>query len=136
MGLSQQAYSVDAVFNGLKALELIEINSYDLVILVLNLPEIDGLEICRRDGIADSRPGILILTARAGQDDRVTGLTSEAVYLLLYFTINASALLSNYLIQSFNNLSQFFLRYFTGKLTHSFYGKCANLADFSPGASG
>ena len=73
-GLSQQAYSVDVVYDGLKALELIEVNSYDLVLLDLNLPEIDGLEICRRIRNGDSRLGILMLTARAGQDDRVTGL--------------------------------------------------------------
>ena len=47
-GLSQQAYSVDVAYDGLKALELIEINSYDLIILDLNLPGIDGLEVCRQ----------------------------------------------------------------------------------------
>jgi DNA-binding response OmpR family regulator len=73
-GLARQAYSVDVVYDGLKALELIEINNYDLIILDLNLPEIDGLEICRKLRTGDSRIGILILTARAGQNDRVTGL--------------------------------------------------------------
>jgi DNA-binding response OmpR family regulator len=73
-GLSQQAYSVDAVYDGFKALELIEVNSYDLIILDLNLPGVDGLEICRRVRTVDSRTGILMLTAKAGQDDRVIGL--------------------------------------------------------------
>jgi DNA-binding response OmpR family regulator len=73
-GLSQQAYSVDAVYDGLKALEIIEVNSYDLIILDLNLPGIDGLEICRQVRASDSRTGILMLTARAGQDDRIIGL--------------------------------------------------------------
>ncbi len=73
-GLSRQAYSVDIAYDGLKALELTEINSYDLLILDLNLPGLDGLEVCRRIRANNSRTGILMLTARAGQDDRVTGL--------------------------------------------------------------
>ena len=73
-GLSRQAYSVDIAYDGLNGLELTEINSYDLLILDLNLPGLDGLEICRRVRANDSRTGILMLTARAGQDDRVTGL--------------------------------------------------------------
>jgi DNA-binding response OmpR family regulator len=73
-GLARQAYSVDVAYDGLQGLELSEINSYDLLILDLNLPGLDGLEICRRIRAADSRTGILILTARAGQSDRVTGL--------------------------------------------------------------
>jgi DNA-binding response OmpR family regulator len=73
-GLSLQGYSVDVAYDGLKALELVEINNYDLLILDLNLPGLDGLEVCRRIRANDSRTGILMLTARAGQDDRVTGL--------------------------------------------------------------
>jgi DNA-binding response OmpR family regulator len=77
-GLSRQAYSVDTVYDGVKALELAEINSYDLIILDLNLPGIDGLEVCRQIRAADSSTGILMLTARSGQDDRVIGLDMGA----------------------------------------------------------
>lgn len=77
-GLTRQAYSVDVAYDGTKALELMEINSYDLLILDLNLPGIDGLEICRQVRSTDSRIGILMLTARAGQDDRVLGLDQGA----------------------------------------------------------
>lgn len=73
-GLTRQAYSIDIAYDGPKALELAETNSYDLIILDLNLPGIDGLEVCRRIRSTDSRVGILMLTARAGQDDRVLGL--------------------------------------------------------------
>ncbi len=73
-GLTRQAYSVDIAYDGSRGLELTEINSYDLLILDLNLPGLDGLEVCRRIRTNDSRTGILMLTARAGQDDRVTGL--------------------------------------------------------------
>lgn len=77
-GLSQQAYSVDIAYDGLNGLELTEINSYDLLILDLNLPELEGLEVCRRIRANETRTGILMLTARAGQDDRVTGLNLGA----------------------------------------------------------
>jgi DNA-binding response OmpR family regulator len=73
-GLARQAYSVDVAYDGLKAIDLIEINNYDLIILDLNLPGVDGLEICRKVRTGDSCIGILMLTARAGQNDRVTGL--------------------------------------------------------------
>ena len=73
-GLTRLAYSVDTAYDGLKALEMAEVNSYDLLILDLSLPGLNGLEICKRIRANDSRVGILMLTARAGQDDRVTGL--------------------------------------------------------------
>jgi DNA-binding response OmpR family regulator len=73
-GLTRQTYSVDISYDGTKALELAEINTYDLIILDLNLPEIDGLEVCRRIRANDPKIGILMLTARAGQADRVLGL--------------------------------------------------------------
>jgi DNA-binding response OmpR family regulator len=73
-GLTRQAYSVDVAYDGLEALKLIEINSYDLIILDLNLPGMDGLDICRRVRSADSTTGILMLTARVSTESRVQGL--------------------------------------------------------------
>ncbi|MCL2707197.1 MAG: response regulator transcription factor, partial [Dehalococcoidia bacterium] len=55
-----------------------EINTYDLLLLDLNLPKIDGVEVCRRLRTAGSRVGILMLTARSGLDDRIIGLDSGA----------------------------------------------------------
>ena len=74
LGLSRQGYSVDVAYDGEKALELVEVNSYDLVVLDLNLPKVDGLEVCRRIRSGGSPAGVLMLTARAGFDDRVKGL--------------------------------------------------------------
>ena len=51
-----------------------EVNDYDLLILDLNLPGMDGLEICRRLRASRPRLLILMLTARSRLDDRVQGL--------------------------------------------------------------
>ncbi|MBN1191984.1 MAG: response regulator transcription factor [Dehalococcoidales bacterium] len=73
-GLIRQAYSVDVAYDGNKAVDLIEVNSYDLIILDLNLPGYDGLEICKRVRSVDSAIGVLILTARVSTESRVLGL--------------------------------------------------------------
>jgi DNA-binding response OmpR family regulator len=73
-GLARQAYSVDLAYDGTEALRMIEVNKYDLLILDLNLPGIDGLEICKQVRATDSTTGILMVTARASQDARVLGL--------------------------------------------------------------
>jgi DNA-binding response OmpR family regulator len=82
-GLTQNGYAVDVAENGRKALELIDVNGYDLMLLDLNLPDIDGLEVC---SIARSKLPmllILILSARGKQKDIVTGLDSGADDYLL-----------------------------------------------------
>jgi DNA-binding response OmpR family regulator len=77
-GLSRQGYSVDAAYDGEAALELSEINNYDLIVLDLNLPKVDGVEACRRIRASGATTGILMLTARSGLDDRVSGLDTGA----------------------------------------------------------
>lgn len=73
-GLRQEGYAVDVALTGTQAWELATVHDYDLLILDLNLPEIDGLEVCRR--LRHDKPQLLILmlTARAGPRDRVKGL--------------------------------------------------------------
>lgn len=77
-GLRQEGYAVDVAFDGLSGLNLALINEYDLLILDLNLPEMDGLEICHR--LRSTRPELLILmlTARSGPMERVVGLDMGA----------------------------------------------------------
>lgn len=74
LGLRREGYAVDVAFDGEEGCELAEVNEYDLVILDLNLPGLDGLEICRR--LRASRPSllILVLTARARPEERIVGL--------------------------------------------------------------
>src|SRR5579863_10356583 len=73
-GLRHQGYAVDVAADGIEGWEYAEVNDYDLLILDLNLPKMDGLEVCRR--VRASRPALLILmlTARSDPGERVKGL--------------------------------------------------------------
>lgn len=73
-GLRQQGYAVDTAYDGEGGELLAQINKYDLLILDLNLPCIDGIEVCRRLRAAQPSLPILMLTARAGLHDRIKGL--------------------------------------------------------------
>ncbi len=72
--LSSQGYAADVAYDGEEALVLADVNDYDVMILDLNLPKIDGIEVCRRIRKTSSSIGILMLTARSGIGDRVIGL--------------------------------------------------------------
>lgn len=72
--LLERYYSVDLVDNGEDALAAIHASSFDLVILDLGLPDMDGLEVLRRSRDERLASPILILTARDAVDDRVKGL--------------------------------------------------------------
>jgi len=72
--LEREGYTVERVAEGLLAVERIAAGAVDLVLLDLGLPDIDGLEVCRRAREGGFRGGILILTARDGELDRVVGL--------------------------------------------------------------
>jgi DNA-binding response OmpR family regulator len=76
--LSEERHNVDLAFDGLEGLELAESNSYDLIILDLMLPGLDGIEICRRIRGAGIEVILLMLTARSAIEDRVMGLNAGA----------------------------------------------------------
>ena len=71
----RDGYAVDLAEDGEEALFLIGINNYDLVVLDLNLPELDGLEVLDRLRADHPLAKVLILTARTEVEDRVRGLT-------------------------------------------------------------
>jgi len=73
-GLEQYHYAVDLVADGADALLLGETTSYDLIILDVLLPGLDGWEVCRRLRAAQRDMPILFLTARGEVDDRIRGL--------------------------------------------------------------
>ena len=76
--LQMQHYEVDAAFDGEQALEKIEQNGYDLVILDIMMPKKDGLEVLRQMRSRGIVTPVLLLTAKAEIDDRVTGLDAGA----------------------------------------------------------
>jgi DNA-binding response OmpR family regulator len=77
-GLRKQAHAVDIAPDGDEAIFLVETGSYDVVLLDVMLPGKDGLETCRELRASGSKVPILMLTARDGLADRVTGLDSGA----------------------------------------------------------
>jgi two-component system, OmpR family, copper resistance phosphate regulon response regulator CusR len=77
-GLREHAYAVDVATDGAAALEQISINDYDLILLDLMLPRINGLDVCRRLRAEGAAVPILMLTARGGLEERVQGLDAGA----------------------------------------------------------
>lgn len=75
--LSNHGYLVTVATQGDEALSLIEQDAPDLVVLDLNLPVLDGLEVCRRAREFFDKP-ILMLTARDDDADEILGLNSGA----------------------------------------------------------
>ena len=67
-------YDVELFEDGTSALKSIQLRAPDAIVLDLQLPDIDGLEICRRIRRAGDAPPILMLTARDAVNDRVEGL--------------------------------------------------------------
>jgi DNA-binding response OmpR family regulator len=72
--LEREGYEVTWVDNGQKALDSLASYPSEVVILDLGLPDFDGLEVCRRARDAGYAGAIMIVTARAGELDRVVGL--------------------------------------------------------------
>ena len=77
-GLREHAYVVDVAGDGPAALEHAFINTYDLIILDVLLPGMNGLEVCRRLRERKIATPILMLTARGGVEERVEGLDAGA----------------------------------------------------------
>ena len=94
-GLRRDGYATDIATDGASALDRLAVNHYDVVCLDLNLPDIDGLDVCRSlianptsiDG-DPAPPKVIMLTARGSVDDRITGLDSGADdYLVKPFSL-------------------------------------------------
>ena len=77
-GLQGAGYAVDASPNGATALEFVHATDYDLVILDIMLPDIDGLQVLEKIRNRKLGPPVLILSARDTLDDRVRGLEQGA----------------------------------------------------------
>jgi len=76
--LTFEGYDVAVAKEGTQALELLALQSVDAVVLDVLMPNLDGLEVCRRLRAAGNSTPVLMLTARGSVDDRVAGLDAGA----------------------------------------------------------
>jgi two-component system, OmpR family, response regulator len=76
--LTNQGYAVDWLADGQRALLAIKNYNYDLLVLDLNLPDMDGLDVLRAIRAEGKPIGVLVLTARDALTDRVEGLDAGA----------------------------------------------------------
>src|SRR5215831_13315237 len=77
-GLESAGYAVDVANDGSRAIDLVHTTEYDLVILDLGLPDLDGLTVLQKIRNRKASPPVLILSARGAVDDRVKGLEGGA----------------------------------------------------------
>ena len=76
--LKQEKYDVDHVADGASALEALESGIYDIAVLDVMMPEMNGFEAARRARNRGVKTPILMLTAKSELDDKITGLDSGA----------------------------------------------------------
>jgi two-component system response regulator MprA len=89
LALSCDGYDVDSAVNGREALELVEFSCPDAVVLDVLMPQLGGLEVCRRLRTRGDRTPVLMLTARDAVSDRVAGLDAGADdYLVKPFALD------------------------------------------------
>ena len=72
--LKKNNFSVDNVFNGEEALEYLEYGAYDLIVLDIMLPKVNGYEVVKKLRENKNETAVLMLTARDSIDDKIKGL--------------------------------------------------------------
>ena len=72
--LKKNNFSVDSVFNGEEALEYLEYGTYDLIVLDIMLPKLNGYEVVKKLRENKNETAVLMLTARDSIDDKIKGL--------------------------------------------------------------
>jgi DNA-binding response OmpR family regulator len=77
-GLEQEAYAVDVAYNGEHGFDLASTEDYDVIILDLMLPKMDGVQICRQLRKEEIYTPILMLTAKGQLRDKIDGLNAGA----------------------------------------------------------
>jgi two-component system copper resistance phosphate regulon response regulator CusR len=77
-GLESGGYAVEVAGDGAAALERVHATEYDLIILDLGLPDMDGMAVLKKIRTRKTSPPVLILSARDAVDDRVKGLETGA----------------------------------------------------------
>lgn len=77
-GLSEEAFIADVASDGQSGLVRAHATTYDLIVLDLMLPDVDGMTVCRRLRAAGNVVPIVVLSARRMVDDRVSALNAGA----------------------------------------------------------
>ena len=76
--LEKDGFEVDVCYTGAEALEKTGADKYDLIILDLNLPRMDGMDILKKLRLNDQETKVLILSARGNAADKIAGLDAGA----------------------------------------------------------
>ncbi|EEL36443.1 MULTISPECIES: response regulator transcription factor [Bacillus cereus group] len=127
--LERELYMVDTAINGDEALQLFNKNNYNLVILDIMMPKVDGIEVCRKLRDKTNVP-ILMLTAKDHEVDKILGLSIGADdYITKPFSIHevvarVKALMRRFLVLGSNNTVQ-------EKTTLAFKGLTINLNTYT-----
>ena len=87
LNLELEAYNVTSVYNGKNALLKFQEGRYDLIILDVMLPEVNGFDICESIRLENSKVPILFLTAKSSNEDKLTGLKMADDYLTKPFNL-------------------------------------------------
>lgn len=77
-GLSEQNYNVQVAYDGREGKKLFETQKFDLVILDINLPELNGYSLCKKIRSRNSSIPIVMLTALSATDDKIEGFDAGA----------------------------------------------------------
>jgi DNA-binding response OmpR family regulator len=77
-GLEQEHYTVDIAFDGIEGYDMASTGDYDIILLDLMLPGLDGLSICKKLRDEKNNTPILMLTAKSQLEDKIKGLNSGA----------------------------------------------------------
>lgn len=77
-GLTEEGFAVDTAYDGEEGQYLAEVEDYDLIVLDVMLPKVDGITVCRNLRGKKIKVPILMLTAKASVEDKVAGLDSGA----------------------------------------------------------
>lgn len=78
LGLTELGYTVDVAYDGLIGWKMVQLKSFDLVILDINLPGMNGYELCRKIRENDTAIPIIMLTALTSLNDKIEGYDSGA----------------------------------------------------------
>jgi DNA-binding response OmpR family regulator len=78
LGLTEQGYTVDVAYDGLIGWKMVQHRSFDLVVLDINLPGMNGYDLCRKIRATDTGIPIIMLTALTSLNDKIEGYDSGA----------------------------------------------------------